>query len=618
MVKHVEQEGMYGQRAPVNLSIYGHLFLFVLALLVALTISTCALVLFWGPPPGRPLVDLRSAKLFWWGLAVLLLVGISQSHRSDLLHSTHGLMVAGAVCAVLFSVVPLYSPHHIVFGLVRTLEAGSTRHVFLALLSLVAGAGLTGMAVHSGLELLRFTSTAMHGSTRWGDGAALKNQTEGLLLGRHGDDWLRYSGDGHLFTVAATRSGKGVGAVIPNLLHYAGSVVVTDPKGENFYVTARFRREALGQEVVALDPFDLTSAIRLARCSFNPIDLIDLDSQDYVETAMMMADMIVTRHGFDPDPHWNDEARALIYAFILHVAGLPDRSRRHLIEVRRLLTQRPDDLEETLRQMLESPIEQVCEGASRVLQKADRERSGVFSTAHRHTHFLSSPRMSSVLTKTSFDITDLLRGSLTVYLILPREHLTTFAGWLRLMVSCSYYTCTHDTLKRGKRGRRVLFLLDEFANLGYMENIKEAISLGAGYGITLWLILQDLAQLRREYRHEWESFLANSDVIQAFAIQDPFTSEHISKMLGEMTVWSRRVRAQSRREGGRFIRDYDEQGRALLRSDELRRLHPARQLLLVRPYQPVVASKIAYYKDPLFTGRYDANPYITPTSFRVE
>ena len=607
-----EQEHMYGERAPVNLSIYGHLFVFGLGVLVALTISTAVLTLFWGAPPGKPFADLRSAKLLLWSVAALFVIGLACSHRSDLFQRTRGLLITGAVVSVLPSVTPLFSPHHFIIGLARSLEGSRSNDVFLALLSLGVGAGLTWAAADSLLEMLRFKSTSTHGSTMWGSGAALKRPKEGLFLGWHDGDMLRYDGDGHLLTVAATRSGKGVGAIIPNLLSYSGSVVVSDPKGENYYVTARYRREVLGQEVVALDPFELTRPIRLESWSFNPLDLIDLSSRDYVETAMMMADMIVTQHGPDPDPHWNDEAKALIYAFILYVAGLSDQSRRHLVEVRRLLTQPPGDLEETLGRMLESPIEQVREGASRVLQKADRERSGVFSTAHRHTHFLSSPRMESVLTETRFDITDLLHGRLTLYLVLPREHLNTFASWLRLMVSCCYYTCTHNALRQARAQRRVLFLLDEFANLGYMENLKEAISLGAGYGITLWLVIQDLAQLRRAYRYEWESFVANSDVIQAFAIQDPFTSEQIAKMLGEATIWSRRVRAQGRREGGRFLRDYEEKSRFLVRADELRRLHPKRQLLLVRPYQPVLADKIIYFEDPFFAKRFDANPYITP------
>ncbi len=611
MAAKEEQEGLYGQRAPVNLGLYGYLFIFGVGVFTALTLATAVLALLWGPPPAHPLLDLRSMRLFLWGGALAGLVLLAFSHRTELFQHLRGLLIAGVLVLVLLSVTPLFSPHHLLTGLARALELDRVKDVFIVAVSLAVGVGLTGAAVHSLLELMRFKTTATHGSTEWGDGAALKSQEDGLLLGWHDGQMLRYGGDGHLLTVAATRSGKGVGAIIPNLLSYPGSVVVTDPKGENYYVTARYRREELGQKVVALDPFELTRPVSLASFSFNPLDLIDLDSQDYVETAMMMADMMVVQRGMVSEPHWNIEAKALLYAFILYAASQPDRSRRHLIEVRRLLTQSPEDLEKTLNLMLESPLEQIREGAGRILQKADKERSGVFSTAQSHTHFLASPRMADVLTATSFDIQGLLRGDLSLYLVLPREHLSPFAPWLRLMISCCYYTCTHNALQRGRIDKRVLFLLDEFANLGYMANIKEAVSLGGGYGLTLWLILQDLAQLRREYRDEWESFVANSDVLQAFAIQDPFTSEKISRMLGETTVWQRRVRGQSRREGGRFVRDYEERSRHLLRADELRRLHPRRQLLLVRPYQPVLADKIIYYEDAYFAERFDANPYIT-------
>ncbi len=86
--------------------------------------------------------------------------------------------------------------------------------------------------------------------------------------------------------------------------------------------------------------------------------------------------------------------------------------------------------------------------------------------------------------------------------------------------------------------------------------------------------------------------MANSDVIQAFAIQDPFTSDRISKMLGETTIWLRRVRAQGRREGDRYLRDFEERSRPLVRADELKRLNPQCQILLVRPYQPIATDKI--------------------------
>lgn len=597
-----DAERFYGWSAPVRLGIYGTLAAFLVGSLLALQLTQVVLTHAWGAPSGPALADVRWTRPLLMGAAIV----IAAVRWRKSLRTLPCVFVLAALGST-----PLYSPHFVVLGLAGILHEPRLSDVAVMALGLALGAGLAGLVARTLRDSFRVTTTSARGSTRWGRAEVMKRTAGGLLLGKQGTEMLRYDGDGHLITIAATRSGKGVGAIIPNLLNYPGSIVVTDPKGENYYVTARYRRERLSQQVVALDPFDLTLPIRTESWSFNPLDLVNTTGDDYVETAMMLADMMIVGRGTASEPFWEAEAKALLYTFILYAAASSDPAKRTLIEVRRLLTLNSEDLKETLAAMMASPIPQVAEGARRIEQKAEKEASGVFSTAQSHTHVLSSPRIQRVIATTTVDLAALRSGMLSLYLVLPREHLSTFAPWLRLMIACCYYACTHDALYR-ERGPRVLFLLDEFANLGYMANIKEAVSLGGGYGISLWLILQDLAQLRRAYRHEWESFVANSDVIQTFSVQDPFTSEKIARMLGETTIWQRRMRRSSRREGGRIVEDYDEQSRALLRHDELRRLHPRRQVILARPYQPVIADKITYYKDRYFEGRFDPNPYITP------
>ncbi len=592
---------IYGWPAPPHLSTYHLLAAFLAGSALALTLATALLALLWGPPPGLPLVASATRRIV--SLACLALLGILMVRPAWRRVALSAMAVFGITSAA-----PLYSPLHFVTSLARVLRSGDLPEALGLLACLAAGATIAMVLAQSLMARLRPVASATRGSTRWGHGTALQGKAHGLLLGRLNGQMLRFDGSGHLLTVAATRSGKGVGSILPNLLNHPGSLVVTDPKGENFFVTARYRRKVLKQEVVALDPFALTPS---ASRGFNPMDLIDLDGDNYVENAMTMADMIVSRRGHGHDSHWILEGRALLFAFILHAACIAEPARRNLLEVRRLLTLAPEPLKAVLKEMEDSKVEQVREGAGRILQKSDRERSAVFSTAQSYTHFLASPRMRTALSQTDFALEALTRDTLSLYLILPREHLATFAPWLRLMIACAYHICTHNLLKRARPKERILFLLDEFANLGYMSIMTEAISLGGGYGITLWLILQDMAQLKREYRGEWESFVANSDVIQAFAIQDPFTSEKVSRMLGQTTVWQRHVRRSGRREGRSLVRDYNEDSRPLLRPEELRRLHPDRQLLLVRPYQPLVADKIRYYQDPLLKGRFDPNPYFT-------
>lgn len=171
--------------------------------------------------------------------------------------------------------------------------------------------------------------------------------------------------------------------VIPNLLDHPGSVLVTDPKGENYAVTARLRRE-MGQRVHAFDPFDIPGG----DAAFNPLDLINTNSFEAVDEACMLADMIVVPEGRGGEQvFWNEEARAVLTGLILRVAARATPERRTLAHVRAVLTLVPDLFAELLKEMRESDAAGglSSRSAARILQKAEKERSGVISTAQSHT-----------------------------------------------------------------------------------------------------------------------------------------------------------------------------------------------------------------------------------------
>lgn len=456
-----------------------------------------------------------------------------------------------------------------------------------------------------------------HGSATWGSGRELA-QPIGRIIGRKAGRLLRYDGDGHLVTVAPTRSGKGVSAVIPNLLDHPGSVVVTDIKGENYAVTAWHRARDLGHEVHAIDPFGTAGG----RACFNPLDMIDPQSPHASDDAAMIADMLVAPAeggGRGDESHWDDEARALLAGVVLHVVQLPNLAERTLPHVRHLLTGTPDELAQLWAAMLAATGPQalvIRRAAARVLQKADRERSGVISTAQRHTHFLDSGAMTLALAHSSFDLAQLAAGRLSLFLVLPPDRLDTHHRWLRLMIACALQAVTRAPYRPAER---VLFVLDEFANLGTMAPLVRAVSLLTGYGLSLWLFIQDLAKLRAVYPQAWGSFLANADVLQVFGTNDQFTAEYVSKMSGQSTVavqnasWS----------DGRNSRDLDilggssysdggsinHTGRPLLYPDEVRRLPLSQQLLFVKGSDALRTERVSYLNDPEFVGLYGPNPF---------
>jgi type IV secretion system protein VirD4 len=244
----------------------------------------------------------------------------------------------------------------------------------------------------------------------------------------------------------------------------------------------------------------------------------------------------------------------------------------------------------------------------------------VLSTAQSHTHFLDSPRMARVLDRSTVDLGALKRAPGTsVYLVLPSDRLDGYARWLRLVIACALLAVQRE---RGRSRHRVLFLLDEFAHLGRMQPVLRDVGLAGGYGLSFWLVVQDLSQLRSAYGDAaWPTFLANADVLQAFGTNDWDTAEYLSKMTGEATIRvasenasrgvSRGGRHAPQRQQGAAL-TMAEKGRRLLLPDEVRRLPSAAQLLFVKGSAPHLVERVDYRTDPVLAGRADPNPLYRP------
>ena len=444
-----------------------------------------------------------------------------------------------------------------------------------------------------------------HGSARFAtdkEMAPLARADSGLLIGRDAKSkkLLRYAGPAHLLTMAPTRTGKGVGTIIPNLLTADRSVICIDPKGENARIAGR-AREKFGP-VHVLDPFAVTGK---ASAAFNPLDALDPAGLDVAEDASTLADALVfDEPGMAGEAHWNEEAKALIAGLILHIVTVEPRDRRNLAALRDYLTLAPEAFAALLKDMQASTAATglVARAANRHLGKSDREAAGVLSAAQRHTHFLDSPRMTAVLDRSDFSFGGLKERTGTVFLVLPPDRLSTYSRWLRLLVAQSLTDMARDP---AKPETPVLYLLDEFAALGHLAPVERAMGLMAGYGVQLWPILQDVHQLRATYGQRAGTFLSNAGVLQVFGVNDHDSARLVSDLLGQETVvFQTMSRALDAEESGIT---YGEQhiARALLTPDEVRNLPQNLELLFLAGQRPIVAGKLAYYADPEFRGLFD-------------
>jgi type IV secretion system protein VirD4 len=272
------------------------------------------------------------------------------------------------------------------------------------------------------------TRNTLMGSARFGGRKEARELEKAgdLIIGRsaRSGKLLRYDGLAHLLTMAPTRSGKGVGTIIPNLLLLDRSVICIDPKGENARVTARTR--ASKGDTWCLDPFGVSGR---PAARYNPLAWLDATSPDLAEDAQTIADALVhDAPGQSGEAHWNEEAKALIAGIILHTVVHEPVSRATLATVRDKLTRDPAGFAALLADMQASTGAHglIARAANRQLGKSDREAAGVLSSAQRHTHFLDSPRIVDSTSASDFRFADLKERPGTVFLCLPPDRLDAY------------------------------------------------------------------------------------------------------------------------------------------------------------------------------------------------
>jgi type IV secretion system protein VirD4 len=327
---------------------------------------------------------------------------------------------------------------------------------------------------------------------------------------------VTYQGDGHLCTLAPTRAGKGRGALVPNLLLYPGPVIVFDPKGELYRITARRRRE-MGQRVVRLDPCQV---IGPDGDTLNPFDVFSLDNADLETDAQMLAEWLSQGNRGTREPFWDNQASALHSALITHVAAAHAEPERNLEAVRRFLM--GDDTVYNLAVLLDTQGKTMNrmarEEIASFLQTADVTRSGILSTALAYIKPFLSPRMAGVLGSSTFPLRDVIAGApLSIYMILPPDKLRSHKALLKMWVGTFLKALTSRTTIPPLR---TLMLLDECAQLEHFHYLETVMTLCAGYGVQCWTFWQDMAQLQTCYPTAWQTILNNCAVLQTFGIRN--------------------------------------------------------------------------------------------------
>jgi len=538
--------------------------------------------------------------------------------------------------------------------------------------------------IHQNRKLTQNTED-LHGSARWANAteieqSGLTNQKHGVYIGAWQDDkadrleYLKHAGPEHILAFAPTRSGKGVGLVIPTLLAWQESAVIFDIKGENWDRTAGFR-VAAGQVCFRFAPVDEHSS------RFNPLAEVRIGTLREVSDAQNIAEMLC-RSGKESthDEHWIKSATSLITGLILHLCYVAKRKNRFatLAELSNALTPLISDLTMPLdlegmnaqqvnvareyfsqvmrtqhvestsfwhlrdgQKTLVHPV--VLEKMQEMLNREDKEFSGVLSTAKTTLILYSDPLVQRSIEESDFTINDLkhFKYPVSLYLVVPPSDIERLKPLLRLIFTMTVNRLTEEleevrnskikqALKEDDKftprpDHRLLLLIDEFPSLGKMPIFETAFAYIAGYGIKAYLITQDIEQIKDAYGNH-ESIISNCHIRIAFAPNKTETAEALSKMAGTTTI----LRAAVSYSGSRtsplatnVSTNVDHISRPLITIDELMRLpgpvkegqgeaqrivSPGAMLIFIAGQSPIFGKQLLYFQDPTLSDRSAIRP----------
>ena len=478
--------------------------------------------------------------------------------------------------------------------------------------AIAGGSGLLGVVVAIGMSIWRSRQSRLvttYGSARWASAQDVRKagltQSTGVFLGQHDRQYLRHEGPEHVLTFAPTRSGKGVGLVVPTLLSWPASAVIHDIKGENWSITAGWRSRF--SHCLLFNPTDSRSA------AYNPLLEVRRGAHE-VRDVQNIADILVDPEGaLEKRNHWEKTSHALLVGAILHVlyAG-EDKTLRG---VANFLSDPASPFELTLHRMMtthhlgDGPHPVVASAAREVLNKSDNERSGVLSTAMSFLGLYRDPTVAEVTSCCDWRIADLIAAEspVSLYLVVPPSDISRTKPLIRLILNQIGRRLTEslDGSDGIKRRHKLLLMLDEFPALGRLDFFETALAFMAGYGIRSFLIAQSLNPIDKAYGQN-HSILDNCHVRVTFATNDERTAKRISETLGTATE----LRAQRNYAGhrlapwlGHLMVSRQETARPLLTPGEVMQLPPDESVVMVSSLPPIKAKKLRYYTDANFKCR---------------
>ena len=460
----------------------------------------------------------------------------------------------------------------------------------------------------------------LHGSARFASAIEVRDAGllggQGIIVGKYRDRFLTLPGKQSVMLSAPTRSGKGVGVVVPNLLAWQDSAVVVDIKSENWAITAGFRA-AHGQAVYAWAPFAEDGRSH----RWNPLSAIRLADRHVVGDTLAIAQVLYPTDvkGSGTEGFFNDTARNLFLGLALYLVETPELPRT-IGEILRQSSGQGQPIKQHLQGLMQrrmegcshkcGPLSDACVDAlMRFLSTSDNTLSSILATLNAPLTVFSDPLVDAATSGDDFSVADVRRQRMTVYVCIPPNRLADARVLLNLFFAQLINLNTAELPEHNPALKhQCLVLLDEFTALGRINILNAAVGYLAGYSLRLVTVIQAVSQLESVYgQHDARTFATNHALHVLYAPREQRDANEYSEMLGTFTQQekSRGRSSSSSAKGGGSSQSTNEssQRRALLLPQEFKELGVDREVLILENCKPILADKIRYYTDPVFMAR---------------
>lgn len=461
----------------------------------------------------------------------------------------------------------------------------------------------------------------LHGAARFANTAEIRKAglldpkgglDKTILVGKKNGRYLTYGGYQFVILAAPTRSGKGVGIVIPNCLNFSDSLVVLDIKGENFDITSGFRAKH-GQKVYLFAPFDENGVTH----RYNPLEYISddpaqrLSDIDAIGTALYSG-------GTQNDKFWSENAKDLFRGLCLFVLERNDLP-KSFGEILRQASGKGKPLKEYIYEELKKaqdegrPFSNACiDCLNRVLSNSENTLAGIVATFGTPLLIFQNPRVDLATSANDFDLREVRRERMSIYFKVPPNKLKEGSVLVNLFFDQLLNLNTRVLPSQDKTLKhQCLVLLDEMTSIGRVAMIAQAVSYMAGYNMRLLTIIQNKSQLEDAYGKAGALTLLSNHALMVMYAPSPTVqsdAQEYSEMLGYETVKSR-SRTASMNSSSTSTSD---QRRALMLPQEIRELGQTREIVSLENCKPILCDKIRYYEDPDFTSRANLSPPTIP------